>query len=236
MRHVNRLLILACMVVISMSATDFKPLQIQSRTRDLTGQVFGRWKVLRFAGRSKSNDRLWECVCSCGTVKITKGGSLCRGASRSCGCLSVALTKVRNRTHGQSKTKDYNCWNAMVSRCYNSNLKCFKNYGGRGVGVCKRWRFGEKGKSGFECMMQDMGPRPKGLTIERKNNNGSYTPSNCAWGTRRVQGANKRNNILISLEGTSHIAAEWSRRLNLCPSTVYKRYHLGWTPQQILSA
>jgi hypothetical protein len=92
----------------------------------------------------------------------------------------------------QRQLPEYDCWKHMIYRCYDTNGKDFKNYGGRGIAVSKRWRFGEDSKSGFVCFFEDMGPRPKGLTLERKNNDGNYCKRNCMWATRKQQRANQR--------------------------------------------
>jgi hypothetical protein len=81
---------------------------------------------------------------------------------------------------------EYYAWNAMKQRCSNPRNASFKNYGGRGISVCARWA------ESFEAFIADMGPRPKGLTIDRLNNDGNYEPSNCRWATREQQIANSR--------------------------------------------
>lgn len=75
----------------------------------------------------------------------------------------------------------------MWTRCTNPNVKSYKDYGGRGIRVCKRW---EK----FEHFLADMGERPEGKTLDRKNVNGNYTPANCKWATRKEQAVNTRKN------------------------------------------
>jgi hypothetical protein len=81
----------------------------------------------------------------------------------------------------------------MIQRCYNPNNNKYEGYGGRGITVCNRWRFGENGKTPFECFLEDMGERPSPeYSIDRKNNSGNYEPSNCRWATRKQQQTNKR--------------------------------------------
>ena len=80
-------------------------------------------------------------------------------------------------------------WSSMITRCYNSRRASFKNYGGRGIKVCEQWL----GVSGFENFLADMGERPRGLTLDRRDNDGDYTPDNCRWATRAHQNQNRRN-------------------------------------------
>lgn len=91
-----------------------------------------------------------------------------------------------NLKHGQSRNPLYAVWQTMIQRCYNPKNHKYNSYGARGIYVCIRWL------SSFENFLQDMGPRPKGFSIERKDNNGGYTSKNCVWENAQKQALNRR--------------------------------------------
>ena len=102
----------------------------------------------------------------------------------------------------------------MLARCYNPKNKRYKDWGGRGITVCDRWRFGEDGKSGFECFLEDMGSKPHPrLTLERRNVNGNYEPSNCYWAPWEIQDNNKRTSVFLTIAGEMRTTAQWNRKL-----------------------
>ena len=82
----------------------------------------------------------------------------------------------------------YRSWCAALTRCRNSKRDDWPLYGGRGIKVCKRWQ----GKGGFTRFLEDMGIRPAGTTLDRKNTDGDYEPSNCRWATPLQQSQNSR--------------------------------------------
>jgi hypothetical protein len=110
-------------------------------------------------------------------------------------------------THGMYGTKPYACWQDMRNRCYRKKNRDYKNYGALGITVCKRWR------ESFIAFWADMGPtyRP-GLTIDRINPRGNYTPKNCRWITKLEQCSNRRNNRFIETQWGRITIAEAARR------------------------
>src|ERR1019366_1793333 len=103
----------------------------------------------------------------------------------------------------------------------------FKDYGGRGIKVCERW-------ASFENFLADMGPRPKGTSIERVDNDKGYEPGNCRWATRGEQAANRRNNHPITHNGETLHVAEWARRTGLHVQTILWRLRNGFSPERAL--
>lgn len=125
--------------------------------------------------------------------------------------------------HGLSKHRIRYVWKAMMSRCYRANDKAYANYGRRGIAVCDRWH-------DFLYFVQDMGLPRAGMTIERKDNNGNYEPSNCHWASRSIQARNNRRNVLITIEGETLCLTDWAVRIGINRGTVESRISRGWDP------
>jgi len=206
---------------------------------DLTNETFGRWTVIRYAGKQGKHP-MWECRCQCGTKKIIHATNLTRHTSQSCGCLNSEITAQRNRDnaiHGQSgngsrgkfATPEYEAWIAMLKRCDKPSTRGYQHYGGRGIKVCKRWR-------SFVNFFADMGPRPSPThSIDRINNDGDYTPRNCRWSTNREQGRNRRTNVLLTMKGVSLTVTEWAERLIIPRHTLFARLRKGWSVEKTLT-
>ena len=145
----------------------------------MIGREFGRWTVLE--KKIKGRRTYFKCQCECGTIKTVEAGSLRSGGSQSCGCLAKEL----KTKHGMSGNTTYNSWHHMLQRCNNKNNDSYKDYGGRGITVCRQW-------AKFESFFEDMGLKPANHSIDRIDNNGNYEPSNCKWSSHKEQRANTR--------------------------------------------
>lgn len=166
-------------------------------------RVFDRLTVIDYIpGTATKRPRL-SCQCKCGKKVVVLSTNLARKYTKSCGCLNDETRVSANTTHGMTYTKEYDVWKSMIQRCSYEKHPFFKNYGGRGILVCDRWKT-------FSNFFADMGPRPAKATLERKKNDGNYEPGNCCWASRSQQARNKRSNVLITFRGETKTLVEWS--------------------------
>jgi len=179
------------------------------------GARFGRWTVVEpDRDRSKPGLRFWVTSCECGNRGSVNAADLRRGKSTQCKvCSRRSVT-----THGMTRKPEYRAWMAMQVRCEWPHYACYKNYGGRGIRVCARWR------RSFEAFFEDMGPRPSPEhSLDRIDNNKGYSKANCRWATREQQQNNRRNNRFVTHRGETKSMAQWARSLGIPKSTAFNR-------------
>lgn len=155
----------------------------------MIGERVGMLSIVREVDkRPGSRAKRYECVCDCGNSTAVDAGNLRKQSTRSCGCIRRSRGAEMMARHGARFHPAYTRWNAMISRCYNENHVGYKNYGARGISVCDQWRSDPVAfvkwaeKSGFDCKLE----------LDRRDNEGNYTPENCRWVTRSVNMRNRR--------------------------------------------
>ena len=141
--------------------------------------------------------------------------------------------KGRSATHGHGRrgaqTQEFRTWISMRRRCNDPDYRAYPNYGGRGITVCERWQ-------SFQAFLDDMGPSPSPKhTLDRLNGDESYSPSNCRWATRIEQNNNRRNNLLLTVNGRTQTVAEWSREIGIGQATLKWRIRQKWPAERVIS-
>lgn len=153
---------------------------------DLLNKKFNRLLVIEKTETRKSRSVVWKCICDCGEMTFVSAGSLKNGHTQSCGCLSRERLDEGRLTHGKSKSREHNIWCGMKGRCLNTNKDSYPDYGGRGIKIHQTWI------NSFETFYSDMGPAPEGMSLDRIDVDGDYTPDNCQWADSYTQGFNQR--------------------------------------------
>lgn len=198
--------------------------------KDEKGNRYGKLTVISY--EVKNGKAYWKCKCDCGNMTSVAGDKLRRGITKSCGCIQRSHRKEGfHKSHGMTETRLYSEWCNMKARCNNPRNIMYKNYGGRGIKVCEEWRK-------FENFMEwaiSHGYTDE-LTIERKNVNGNYEPSNCEWIPRDKQYLNRTDSRLITAFGKTQTIKEWADETGIKYDTIQARIkYYGWTGEDAVS-
>jgi hypothetical protein len=193
----------------------------------LLGNRYGNLVVIKRAISGHRGKSRWICKCDCGKEYEVYGQNLKRGTD-SCGCLTSKKRSIVKTKHGLSRSREYMTWSHMKSRCLNKNNDRYSSYGGRGINICNDWL-------SFENFYSDMGKRPKGMTIERKNNNKGYSFENCRWATDKEQKQNMRSNHYLEYKGRRLTISQWSEKIGISYEMLHSRINRGWDIERALS-
>lgn len=193
------------------------------------GDIFGR---LTLTGRTSFQEingrkrRLVEARCICGDVRDYVFYRLKNGETLSCGCLRKDVVSKRMTKHHKSQHPLHDIRQQMIQRCYNPNNKAFKNYGGRGIGVCDEWR--ESFQPFFDWCIKN--GWEQGLQLDREDNDGWYTPSNCRLVSRPVNNRNTRRNRKFTAFGETKCLFDWGKdeRCKISVWGLRSRIDKGW--------
>lgn len=208
------------------------------RPRPNIGERFGQWVVTgptvrRPRGIHRSSEFRAPCICDCGTARYVAVTALQLGRSTSCGCVVGRGTKTIKKTcHGLAGTRLYRVWAGMKARCGYTSIGA-RHYADRGITVCKQWQ------RSF-VVFRDWALRhgyADDLQLDRRNNNGPYTPSNCRWVTRLTNVRNSRHNHFVRAFGATKCISEWAedKRCVVRLKTLRQRIGDGWTIERALT-
>ncbi len=166
------------------------PKPTDARFIDITGETYGKWTVLRYAGKVGAY-RLngWLCRCECGNEAVIPLGNLRSGASQSCVDCGRTRTRKAHCSHGdtigKTQTPEYRAFANAKTRCQNPKTERYHLYGGRGI----EFRF-----ESFDAFLAELGRRPAaGYSVNRIDNDGHYEPGNVEWATATAQANNRRD-------------------------------------------
>lgn len=196
---------------------------------NLVGRKFNKLTVLERAG-SANGRSIWKCQCECGIITYVTKSNL--GKTKSCGCICAEARKS-NLRHGETKTRLYDIWRSMKSRCFYKNNKSYARYGGRGISVCEEWMTYEP----FRDWALSHGYNPDApygkTTLDRIDVNGDYSPENCRLVDMKTQANNKRNNVYIKINGETKTMKEWAEIYGVSYKTVINRHWRGVSTEKL---
>lgn len=192
--------------------------------RPVIGERFGKRTVIALAPIRYGHKIFVLCRCDCGREGEVGYDFLIAGRSTVC-----PFCRPKRFRHGQYDTPEYQVWADMKGRCTNTSHRQYHHYGGRGITYDPSWEH-------FENFIQDMGPRPSPKhTLDRTDNNGSYSAANCRWVPMIVQQNNKRDNHYLTHNGKTMTVSEWAREVGIHKHTIRQRLSKGWTVANALT-
>lgn len=189
---------------------------------DLVGFRSGRLVALERAFKVAGGYK-WKCQCDCGNITYVLGTKLKQHTTRSCGCLHIETGQTINLQHGDSKSRLYNVWASMKSRCYNPHNSRYSSYGGRGIKVCDEWLDYKNFMQWAIANGYDYTAEYGKTTIDRIDVDGDYTPENCRFADLKTQANNTRRCVYIEHGGEVKTMSEWAITLGISESSFRER-------------
>jgi hypothetical protein len=192
---------------------------------EMIGKKYGRLTALHQTGKDHKGFR-YLFACDCGNEKDISGALVRSGRTSSCGCLKSEMITAKNFVHGMINSESYKSWQAMKTRCNNSNQEANKRYAN--LGYCSEWE-------SFENFMRDMGERPHGMTLDRIDNSKGYSKENCRWATIAEQNRNTKQNVFITHNGKTMCMRDWAAETGIPYPTIQYRMRQNKSPAEILN-
>lgn len=205
-----------------------------SKKSNFIGKRFGRLLIesedkphIYPSGRPR---RKFICLCDCGNKVSVMINLLKSGNTKSCGCYKLELITNLKYSHGLRYHPLHDRWSNIKNRCYNPNTQFYANYGGKGIRVCDEWR--NSFQSFYDWCIKN--GWKENLSIERKDINKGYEPSNCCFISMKEQANNRTNTVWITICGERKNATQWCNYLGLKNTTVLNKIRKGVNPMEAL--
>ncbi len=196
------------------------------------GDTVHRLRIKRFLGPvGPKSKRMVEVECECGTIKLVEQYALARGHAKSCGCFRrdrmATLTLTHGHTRRAARSYLYTLWMAVRERVFKHP------YAQRGIAVDPTWA--ASFESFRDYVREHLGPRPRGMSLDRIDNDGDYVPGNVHWATPKQQARNRSDNTVITVDGISRCVAEWAEINGLTSIVICARLRRGWAPARAVT-
>ena len=207
---------------------------------DMLGKKFGRLTVIALHRLDKG--KYWLCQCECGGITLKRTGDLNWSIKKrrkiGCGCTrkesikkAAEASRQVNTKHGLNHSKLHYMYDNMRKRCYRPGTNRYERYGGRGIGICDEWR---NDRSEFYRWALENGWQ-EGMSIDRINVDGHYSPSNCRFIPIGRQSSNTSRNRFLCWRGRKQTVSDWARELGIRSSALQHRVDRGWSLDRIFT-
>lgn len=194
--------------------------------KDFIGEKLNKLKIIDYKFETNKKGYFF-CQCDCGNSKWLRSDQVLSEETKSCGCY-ILESRI---THGKSNHRLFTIWRGMRNRCNNANSTDYVRYGGRGITICDEWV--SDFQTFYDWAMKN-GYRDD-LSIDRKNGNGNYEPSNCRWATALEQQNNISTNHNVTINGETKSLSEWSRICGVSRKVILNRVNEGLSDAEILA-
>ena len=193
------------------------------------GTRFGRLVVIELLPERRHRNRMYLCLCDCGTKAEVHSHSLRAGVTTSCGCFRDEVQKKAVTRHGLGVDGKPALHDPTYLSWHSARRRARRGAGHyANVGFSPVW-------DDYAQFLRDVGPRPKGTTLDRIDNERGYEPGNVRWATAKEQANNRRNTLRVEVDGVTRSVSEWSDLSKTPQYLIRSRLRAGWEPSRLFA-